>query len=325
MKLKYNPLKAIGLISVEFPASELQLTLKWLSKNFDYSYKAFEYFSRSSGQQFKNLLLVNRGGGLPLFVKQSFSSQEFWFNDLVVGDLGVLAFKLGVADLQKVYLSFKTQKLPVFSKVLADHENNQLFWVKDPFANNFVLAQKDKSQFFDPHANIGGIYGLLIGVNDLDQAVEFYSALGYDLVTYLDYFDDLKPLFASDFKVRRAILQLKERSHLFSKFTGTTELDLVEVKSFKNPKISPFNLVFLLDEMHKPLRNFHGLQVVDKEQFTVSKTYLFNPYTGQNHLLVDVVRLNINGMLNWNLKYPSLKLNPDFKLKFVVNNALEKI
>ncbi len=318
-------MKAIGLISVIFPTTEYQLTLDWLGKNFGYSYKVFEYFSESSGQNFKNLLLVNRGGGLPLFIKQGFSNQEIWINDLVVGDLGVLAFKLKVADLQKVYLNFKMQKLPVFSKVLMDYGNNQLFWIKDPFANNFVLAGRDKSQFYDQQINIGGVFGLLIGVNDLDQAVEYYSALGYELDTYLDYFDDLSPLIMSDFKVRRAIMRLKGHYHIFSKFIGTTELDLVEVKAFKNPKISPFNLVFLLDGMDKPLINFHGLQVVDNEQFTISKTFLSNPFTGQDHYLVDVVRLNINGMLNWNLKYPTLKLKPEFKLKFVVNNALEKI
>ncbi len=314
-----------GLISVIFPTTEFQLTLEWLSKNLNYSYKVLEYFSQSSGQKYKNLVLVNKGGGLPLFIKQSFSNQDFWFNELVVGDLGVLAFKLKVSDLQKIYLKFKTQKLPVFSKVLKDNDNNQLFWLKDPFANNFVLVQQDKSQFYEPDIDIGGIFGLLIGVNDLDQAVEFYSALGYELVSYLDYFDDISPLVISDYKIRRAVLKLQDKSHLFHKFTGTTEIDLVEVKSFKNPKISPFNLVFLLDETHKPLRNFHGLQVVDNENFTLSKTYLYNPYIEQNHYLVDIIRLNINGMLNWNIRYPALKLKPEYKLQFVVNNALEKI
>jgi catechol 2,3-dioxygenase-like lactoylglutathione lyase family enzyme len=88
---------------------------------------------------------------------------------------------------------------------------------------------------------VGGVYGAILGVSDLDAASRFYrDVLGYDRELYRleGAFDDLRVLPGGDGRFRRLLLARSAPSAgPFSELLGPSELELVQALDRRPRKI----------------------------------------------------------------------------------------
>ncbi len=318
-------MKVLGLIGITFPTSDYTSILQWVSQNLDYDAKVLSYLHREQDIDSKITVIVNRNGGIPLYVKQNLALERHLYNDLIIGDLGPLAFKITVSDIQHTYLLLKTKKLTFTSKILETYDGRLLFWVKDAFNNSFIF--EELTSF--PGVNmvkkaIYGINSVIIGVSDIGQAIKFYSNLGYKVKTELDYTDDLEPIKSGKKILKRVILERKDTSHILQDFIGKTYLDLVQAQPNKPASISNFKLNFLIDGLNQIDKDYE-FEVIDNDEVTFLRAKIYDSNMAIEHNVLDIVRLKFYQTLQWNLKYPKLKISDSKKLKFILNNALEKI
>jgi catechol 2,3-dioxygenase-like lactoylglutathione lyase family enzyme len=312
-----------GILAVNFKTPDINLSQVWLRDYVRYAYKLFDFYGHFFGEDNKSTILINKNGGLPLVLAQDFGLSDYWFNDLVIGDLGVLAFKVRVPNLRKVYLLFKNNKIPIASKLLKTYDDKEVFWMKDPYGNNYIFQQKSNKDFFSTDELVGGVYGVVIGVKDLNKAIDFYTELGYKVKQKSNFLYDLEPLNVLGTKFNRVILTNKNTDFLLYKFLGPTEIDLVCVPEKLNSKQSPFNLVFLSDQTHKISLDLQ-FQAIDEDNFTVLFSKYDDPVNQTRHYIVDIFRLRLKNIWDWDLKEAQRK-NKKFTINFVLNNALEKI
>ena len=97
------------------------------------------------------------------------------------------------------------------------------------------------SWFTATKGDTGGVEGAMIGVSDMEKALEFYrTILGYDTVIYdvKDFNEDLQGLPGGEEPVRRVLLSHSEdRSGAFSRMFGASRLELVQSLGRKPVKI----------------------------------------------------------------------------------------
>ena len=128
--------------------------------------------------------------------------------EIMIGDLGIIACKMKVRNIQKTLADF--QKAGVTVPVAASHDpsGKLTFFMKDPYGNIFQLVEAT-DWFRNEKKNTGGSYGAVIGVTDIEKSRVVYSEiLGYDKVIYdtTGKFDDLMGLPGGNNECRRVLL-----------------------------------------------------------------------------------------------------------------------
>ncbi len=149
-----------------------------------------------------------------------------------LGDLGIFAAKIKARDVQKTHAWFKAEKLTI-SEIKADPEGRAHFFLTDPYDNIFQIIESD-NWYVNEKKNTGSVYGVIIGVTDIDKSVKVYSEiLGYDKVVSdtTGIFDDFSSLEGGNATFRRVILKnSKPRLGAFAKLFGNSEIELVQVE-----------------------------------------------------------------------------------------------
>ncbi|MDP4188183.1 MAG: VOC family protein [Bacteroidota bacterium] len=201
------------------------------------------------------------------------------------GDLGIFAVKIKSKNVQKAYNFMKDQKQDVFG-FSKDPLNNEFFYVRDPFNNIFEIVTEN-SGFKDSGKVTGGVWGAIIGVSDIEKALQVYSGiLGYDKVVFDETgkFDDLAALPGGGETFRRVMLKFsKPVMGAFSHLLGPSTIELLQVNSRTPEKIykerfwGDLGFIHLCYDIH----GFEKLKGECKEKgfpFTVDST-LSNPET----------------------------------------------
>jgi catechol 2,3-dioxygenase-like lactoylglutathione lyase family enzyme len=149
-----------------------------------------------------------------------------------LGDLGIFAAKIKARDVNKTHAWFTTEKLKI-SAVATDPDGRAHFFLTDPYNNIFQVIESD-NWYVNEKKNTGSVYGVIIGVTDIDKSVKVYSdILGYDQVVSdtKSKFDDFSSLKGGDSTFRRVILKnSKPRLGAFAKLFGDSEIELVQVE-----------------------------------------------------------------------------------------------
>jgi len=181
------------------------------------------------------------GGGLEIWQYTSREPHKLEFQPKL-GDLGTIVGKLKSPNVAAAYLKFKNSPngatlLSSFGKNLNGKEH---FFLKDPFGNFFEVVESD-IVFKETNSKIGGIYGAICGVTDMEKSIEFYkNILGYDTVIYddTDVFEDFKMIPGGEDKFRRVLLGHSEkRKGPFSNFLNESQIELVQlVNSDRKPR-----------------------------------------------------------------------------------------
>ncbi|HMP29984.1 MAG TPA: VOC family protein, partial [Saprospiraceae bacterium] len=179
------------------------------------------------------------GGGLEIWQHTSFESRPS-LQEVLPGDLGIWLLKIKVKDLRKTYDYFRNEGLNIQSTILNDVLNRSHFYIKDPY-NNLVEIIESDNWHADKGLHSGGVYGVSIGVSDMDKALPLYrDLLRYDEVISdrSGQFDDFSAIASEPQTYRRVILtHASQRNGAFSKLLGKSEIELVQVNDRKPNKI----------------------------------------------------------------------------------------
>ncbi|MBO7568652.1 MAG: VOC family protein [Bacteroidales bacterium] len=180
------------------------------------------------------ILAYNMQGGGGLEVWQYTSRKPTYAQfEIKLGDLGTTIGKLKSENVAAAYLYFKSKApellLSGFSKNLAGKDH---FFMKDPFGNFFEIVESDVV-FRETKSKIGGVYGAVVGVSDMEKSINFYKdILGYDTVLYdkTDTFDDFAKIPGGEDKFRRVLLAHSiKRTGPFSNFLNESQIELIQL------------------------------------------------------------------------------------------------
>jgi catechol 2,3-dioxygenase-like lactoylglutathione lyase family enzyme len=160
--------------------------------------------------------------------------------EIRVGDLGIIACKIKVKNIQAALASYQKEGLNVPSKITEDPSGKSTFFMKDPYGNIFQLVEAT-DWFRNENKFTGGSYGAMIGVSDIEKSRILYSdILGYDDVVYdkTGIFMDLEGLPGGGAECRRVLLKRSEPfTGPFSKVLGQSLIELITTTSGPGKKI----------------------------------------------------------------------------------------
>jgi catechol 2,3-dioxygenase-like lactoylglutathione lyase family enzyme len=184
-------------------------------------------------------LNLQSGGGFEIWQHKGREPQKI-SDEIMIGDLGIIACKMKVKNIQKTLSDFQQKGLTVPPATIQDPSGQMIFFMKDPFGNIFQLVEAT-DWFRDENKNTGGSYGAIIGVSDIEKAKIVYSdILGYDKVIYdsTGVFGDLANLPGGNRECRRVLLGTsKSFAGPFSRVLGKSVIELISATREKGKRI----------------------------------------------------------------------------------------
>jgi catechol 2,3-dioxygenase-like lactoylglutathione lyase family enzyme len=222
---------------------------KWYRKYLGMDIKVFEESATASlmlpytgGKPQKRhavlALNLSGGGGFEIWQYTERVPQAPLFVP-ALGDLGIFAAKIKARDVKKTHAYFTDEKLNI-SPLVVEPDGRPHFFLTDPFNNIFQIIES-LNWFSNEKKHTGSIYGVVIGVSDIEKAMKVYSdILGYDKVVFdtKARFPDLTSLNGGDATFRRVLLKnSKPRLGAFARMFGDSEIELVQVEGRTPRKI----------------------------------------------------------------------------------------
>jgi catechol 2,3-dioxygenase-like lactoylglutathione lyase family enzyme len=242
-KIKINDMKGYqigGIQQIGVGVKNLKESLDWYISMFGTDCLIFEEdaeaklmlpFTGGQPRRRHAVLVLNlqSGGGFEVWQHKGRDPQEI-SDEIRIGDLGILACKIKVKNIEKAYAYFRQNNCNLLGDPSDDPSGNKTFFLKDPFGNIFQMVEGN-NWFINEKKVSGGSYGAIIGVSDIEKSKSVYSdILGYDHVIYdsTGSFDDLKKLPGGSNKFRRVLLKRSVPfSGFFSSIFGQSVLELV--------------------------------------------------------------------------------------------------
>lgn len=153
--------------------------------------------------------------------------------DIQIGDLGFFAAKMKSRNVAASYAELKGKGVSMLGELSKRPDGSDHFFCEDRYGNVFEVVPSDDWFKKDKHL-MGGAYGMIIGVTDIEKARTLYSdVLGYDTVVYDETgtFDGYAGLKGGHHPFRRVLLRHSQpRKGAFSKMLGHSEIELVSVQ-----------------------------------------------------------------------------------------------
>ena len=244
-----NKVTISGIQQLGIGVSNVAEAWKWYRKYLGMDIKVFEEsataalmlpYTGGAPQKRHAVLALNLsgGGGFEIWQYTERVPQPPKFIP-ALGDLGIFAAKIKSRDVRKTHDYFTSENLKV-SPVTKDPDGRVHFFLTDPYNNIFQIIESD-NWFADEKKNTGSVYGVLVGVSDIDKAMKVYSdILGYDKVVFdtKSMFPDLAFLKGGDATFRRVLLKSsKPRLGAVARMFGESEIELVQVEGRTPRKI----------------------------------------------------------------------------------------
>jgi catechol 2,3-dioxygenase-like lactoylglutathione lyase family enzyme len=156
------------------------------------------------------------------------------------GDLGIFAVKIKSNNVKAAHEHFTEIPAIKVSALMDSPDDRKHFWLTDSYGNHFNIVEGD--EWFKTKQGIcGGVVGAVIGVSDLDKAIEFYrDVLGIDEIIYSGTAPAIDlPLKVQEGQQFRRVLLKKQVANkgAFSKLLGSVQIELVEALDFEPVKI----------------------------------------------------------------------------------------
>jgi catechol 2,3-dioxygenase-like lactoylglutathione lyase family enzyme len=239
-----------GIQQIGIGVMNVEEAWKWYIKQFGMDCRIFEDeaeaklmlpFTGGEPRSRHAVLALNlqSGGGFEIW--QYKGREPVMINEEIrIGDLGIIACKIKVKNIQETLSSFRKNGISVPVKTSEDPSGKMTFFMKDPFGNIFQLVEAT-DWFMNEKKNTGGSYGAVIGVSDIEKSRVAYSEiLGYDTVIYdtTGIFPDLADLPGGNNESRRVLLKRPESfAGPFSKMFGQSVIELISVTGKPGKKI----------------------------------------------------------------------------------------
>jgi catechol 2,3-dioxygenase-like lactoylglutathione lyase family enzyme len=221
----------------------------------DDAYKTFEWYSATLGSgvivfedQNEATFMAKYMGGNPhkkrailAMNPQGGSGYEFWqFLDrtpekskspVLIGDIGINAAIVKTPDIDRSYAHLSKKGVSLLSSIHTEPDGSKSFFIEDENSNMVKIKEYDSWYSLNGGAT-GGPFGCIIGVSDMDNAIEFYSdLLEYDHIIYdkTGVFPDLFELNDGMGSFRRVLLTYyNKRKGGFSNLLGKSQIELIQ-------------------------------------------------------------------------------------------------
>lgn len=233
-----------GIQQLGVGVNNVKEAFAWYRKNFGMDIKIFEeaataelMLPHTEGKtcQRHAILALNMqgGGGFEIWQHTGKTPISPTFS-LQLGDLGINIGKLKSYDLEKTYTTFKKNGIDILTEIAPSPIGVSHFYAKDIFGNIWEICHEKIYFSKDIHSN-GGVYGAVIGTQDIDKSLKIYKdILNYDQVLFdgEGKFNDWIGVPGCEDKYRRVILTHRDlRQGAFSPMFGPSQIELVEVKN----------------------------------------------------------------------------------------------
>lgn len=229
-----------GIQQVGVGTTDVQKSFKWYRQNFGFNVAAFDEAAEAplmtdytGGKVHARHALfavnLNGGGGMEIW---SFTSRRSGDqHPFSLNRQGLLVTKIKCQNAKNCHPQINAKHTNPIEK---DPTGKSAFSLIDPWGNPYIASESD--HWFNQKDNeFGGIEGIVIGVKDMDKAIEFYGkVLGIDKVIFDEtkVFDDLKHLKDGGETYRRVRIEPSNRhTGAFSEVFGHYHIELLEVKS----------------------------------------------------------------------------------------------
>ncbi len=178
------------------------------------------------------ILAMNMQGGSGYEIWQYLDRIPKKLDDpMALGDTGINITIVKSNDIQKSFDRLKELGVQVLSGISTELDGKKCFHIMDPYENILRVKEFD-SWYADRGEDIGGIFGCVLGVSNIDESRRLYTdILGYDEVIYdhTGTFDDLDGLPNGNSRFRRILLGHNEkRTGGFSNLLGESQLELIQ-------------------------------------------------------------------------------------------------
>ena len=176
------------------------------------------------------VLVVNLqgGGGFEVWQHTGHAPNYPKFK-ILPGDLGIFCCKIKSKDIEKSYQALSKHGLEM-SPVFTDKNGEKTFLLRDAYNNIFQMVKGD-NWYMDRNFHCGGVYGAMIGTQDMQKSIDFYkNILGYDVIVSDETgsFEDFAYLNAPG-QFRRVVLTHSQpRTGSFSKIFSDSQIELVQ-------------------------------------------------------------------------------------------------
>ena len=239
-----------GIQQIGVGVENVEDAFTWYRKNFGMDVVVFDEkaiaeimlpYTEGKEHERHAMLVLNfqGGGGFEIWQHTGKKPEPIVF-DPKIGDIGILMVKMKTQDVEKSYNEFKSKGLNLIGEVQKSPNNVSFFFLKDIYGNLFQFVEEAEI-YSKTKGHSGGVYGAFIGVSDIDEALKVYQdILEYDEIIYDEtgVFDDLKPLYGGNNKLRRVLMKHSKTRHgSFAPFFGPTQIELVQLIDEKGSKL----------------------------------------------------------------------------------------
>lgn len=229
-----------GIQQLGIGVKNVSEAFSWYRKHFGTDVKVFEEKATASlmlpytggKPQERHAILalnLNGGGGFEIWQYTERNPEAAAFVP-ALGDLGIFAAKIKCRDIKAAHKYYLNQNINV-SNVYTDPVNRLHFFLTDPYNNIFQVIES-KNWFANEAKHTGSVYGVIVGVTNMEKSISFYKdILGYDVKVSdsTEVFSDYAQLEGGKNSFRRVILaHSKPRLGAFSKLFGESEIELVQ-------------------------------------------------------------------------------------------------
>lgn len=188
----------------------------------------------------KAILAINIHGGGGYEHWQYLDRQPSYPNEtLHIGDFGINIVSIKSQNIEQTFQRLKNLKITLLSDIVTTPDQKRCFYLHDPW-NNILQIKESEEWFLKGKSDIGGVFGSIIGVSDIEKSLKLYSdILEYDQVVYdqTDTFDDIKNLPNGTGRFRRILLtHSAERKGGFAPLFGKSYIELIQSTDNYAPK-----------------------------------------------------------------------------------------
>ena len=174
------------------------------------------------------ILTMNLQGGGGFEIWQYLDRTPVENSDVNLGDIGIFAPKIKSIDIKKSHQRLSDK----YRNSVSEIENNNQFFVQDQYGNNYNIVSSNEWFQKDKH-DLGGIYGAIIGVKDMEKSLYFYQ----NILGISDLLFDKVETDSKGKKYRKVGLYKKATGKgAFNNLLGSIEIELVQLLN-DEPKI----------------------------------------------------------------------------------------
>jgi catechol 2,3-dioxygenase-like lactoylglutathione lyase family enzyme len=239
-----------GIQQVGVGVEDAESAFAWYARHLGADVSAFDddneatYMAKYMGGQphYKRAIMaINMQGGAGYEVWQYTRRQPVYPNQPVrIGDYGISIAMVKSRDIAQSFARLSAEGVKVLTDIRTAPDGKRCFFIADPYGSMLQIKEFDH-WYATNRGDTGGIFGVVIGVSDIDESLRLYrDILGFEKVIYdrTDTSADWEGLPGGQGRTRRILLeQTRHSDGGLGIFFGPSQLELVQHLDMEPRKI----------------------------------------------------------------------------------------